>query len=93
MMLSNRIQELEEIKDHIASLVSVEEKYDGERIQAHIKKSGAISLFSRQQENITHQYPDIIEGLKKTFRGEEAIIEGEVVAYDEKKKNFCHFRF
>ena len=45
--------------------------------------------FSRQQENITHQYPDIIEGLKKTFRGEEAIIEGEVVAYDEKKKTFA----
>ncbi|MEK7114662.1 MAG: ATP-dependent DNA ligase, partial [Patescibacteria group bacterium] len=92
VMLSNRIQELEEIKDHIASLVSVEEKYDGERIQAHIKKSGAISLFSRQQENITHQYPDIIEGLKKTFRGEEAIIEGEVVAYDEKKEKLLPFQ-
>ena len=74
MMLSNRIQELEEIKDHIASLVSVEEKYDGERIQAHIKKSGAISLFSRQQENITHQYPDIIEGLKKLFAAKKRLL-------------------
>ncbi|MEK7163040.1 MAG: ATP-dependent DNA ligase, partial [Patescibacteria group bacterium] len=87
VMLSNRVQELEEIKDHIPGMVSVEEKYDGERIQAHIKKTGEISLFSRQQENITHQYPDIIEGLKKSFIGKEAIIEGEVVAvaYDVNK--------
>lgn len=105
MMLSNRVQGLEEIKDHIPGLVSVEEKYDGERIQAHIKKTGEISLFSRQQENITHQYPDIINGLRKSFigyhaerdyshakRGKEAIIEGEVVAYDEAKEKLLPFQ-
>ncbi len=92
VMLSSRVKELKEVKDHIAGLVSVEEKYDGERIQAHIKKSGEISLFSRKQENITHQYPDIIEGLKKSFSGKEAIIEGEVVAYDEAKEKLLPFQ-
>ena len=42
VMLSSRVEELKEVKDHIAGLVSVEEKYDGERIQAHIKKNGEI---------------------------------------------------
>ncbi len=92
VMLSSRVEELKEVKDHIAGLVSVEEKYDGERIQAHIKKNGEISLFSRRQENITHQYPDIIDGLKKSFLGKEAIIEGEVVAYDRKKEKLLPFQ-
>jgi len=84
MMLSNRVEELKEVQDHILGDVSVEDKYDGERIQAHIKKNKEVVLFSRRQENITHQYPDVINALKKSFKGKEAIIEGEVVAYDEK---------
>lgn len=84
MMLSNRVEELKEVQDHILSEVSVEDKYDGERIQAHIKKNKEIVLFSRRQENITHQYPDVISGLKKSFKGKEAIVEGEVVPFDEK---------
>ena len=92
VMLSSRIEELKEIKDHIVGLVSIEDKYDGERIQAHIKENGEVFLFSRQQENITHQYPDIIDGLKKSFSGKEAIIEGEVAAYDEKKEKILPFQ-
>jgi len=108
MMLANRIQELEEVKEHIPGIVSVEAKYDGERIQAHIQiKRGLtqterrltrteadknILLFSRRQENITHQYPDLIDGLKKAFRGKEAIVEGEVVPYDPQKKMILPFQ-
>lgn len=92
MMSSNRIGELDEIKKHIEGALSVEDKYDGERIQAHIKKNGEISLFSRRQEKITHQYPDIISGLKKSFRGKEAIVEGEVAAYDKKNDKLLPFQ-
>ena len=92
MMLANRIQELEEIKKHVSGSVSVEDKYDGERIQAHIRKNGEIALFSRRQEKITHQYPDIIKGLKMAFHGQEAIVEGEVVPFDEKKDKILPFQ-
>ncbi len=92
MMLSNRIDTLEETKKHISGKVSVEDKYDGERIQAHIKRNREIVLFSRRQENITHQYPDVIEGLKKSFQGKEAIIEGEVVPFDEKHEKSMPFQ-
>jgi len=104
MMLANRIEEMEEVKKHISGKVSVEDKYDGERIQAHINRRGLtqigtqinadkeIVLFSRRQENITHQYPDVIEGLKKSFLGREAIVEGEVVPYDEGKNKLLPFQ-
>ncbi|MFA5098759.1 MAG: ATP-dependent DNA ligase [Candidatus Paceibacterota bacterium] len=84
MMLANRVEELKEVQEHILADVSVEDKYDGERIQAHIKKNGEIVLFSRRQENITHQYPDVIRALEKSFKGKEAIVEGEVLPFDEK---------
>ena len=84
MMLSSRVKDLKDVQGHILGEVLVEDKYDGERIQAHIKKNGEIVLFSRRQENITHQYPDVISGLKKSFKGKEAIVEGEVVPFNEK---------
>ncbi len=92
MMSANRVKKLEEVKKHIEGAVSVEDKYDGERIQAHIGKNNEVFLFSRRQENITHQYPDIIKGLKKSFHGEEAIIEGEVAAYDKKNNKLLPFQ-
>jgi DNA ligase-1 len=103
MMAANRIEELGEVKERINGEVSVEDKYDGERIQAHIGTRKAryerahandkgVVLFSRRQENITHQYPDVIEGLRKSFLGKEAIIEGEVVPYDEKKDKLLPFQ-
>lgn len=84
MMLANRVEELKEVHNHILADVSVEDKYDGERIQAHIKKNKEIVLFSRRQENITHQYPDLISALRKSFKGKEVIVEGEVIPIDEK---------
>lgn len=83
MMLAQRIDNLGEIKKHIEGEIFAEYKYDGERIQAHIKKDEII-LFSRRHENITHQFPEIIQNLKNTFQGKNAIIEGEVVATDKK---------
>jgi DNA ligase-1 len=58
--------------------MALEYKYDGLRIQAHIKKDGII-LFSRLLENMTPQFPDVVSNLGKAFKGREAIVEGEVV--------------
>ncbi|MCX7589488.1 MAG: ATP-dependent DNA ligase [bacterium] len=91
MMLAQRINNLQEIKNHILGNVFVEYKYDGERIQAHIQKD-KIELFSRKHENITHQFPDLIENLKKAFTGKNAIIEGEVVAINKKNNTLENFQ-
>jgi DNA ligase-1 len=83
MMLAQRIAEISEIKEHIPNKVFIEYKYDGERIQAHIKND-EIVLYSRKHENITYQFPDIIENLKKAFSDKNAILEGEAVAVNKK---------
>lgn len=57
---------------------AVEYKLDGLRIQAHVSKN-EVKLFSRGLENVTHMYPDVVDGLKKQI-GVECILEGEMIA-------------
>lgn len=84
MMLAQRIEELEELPKKMPGEVVVEGKYDGERIQAHKDKKGKIHLFSRNLENITPQFPDLVEALEKQIDAKEWVLEGEVIAINEK---------
>jgi DNA ligase-1 len=85
MMLCQRVGQIAEIVNKIPGKVAVDEKYDGERLQAH-KTEGKIVLFSRRMEDVTLQFPDVVECLKKQLRGKDFVVEGEVVAIDEKGK-------
>ena len=80
-MLAERLSSPHEILEKLGGKCAAEYKYDGERIQAH-KNGEKVLLFSRRLENITSQYPDAVELLKKHVKAEEAILEGECVAID-----------
>jgi len=60
---------------------AVEVKYDGFRCQAHKSKEGA-TLFSRNQERMTAMFPEIVAAVERMFGAREAILEGEVLAFD-----------
>ncbi|OYT65667.1 ATP-dependent DNA ligase [Candidatus Bathyarchaeota archaeon ex4484_205] len=81
MALAERLKDPEEILEKMGGRCAAEYKYDGERIQAH-KDDGKIKLFSRRLEDITYQYPDVVESLKKHLKPERAIVEMECVAVD-----------
>jgi len=57
----------------------VEDKYDGIRAQAHIRK-GEARLFSRTRDEITESFPELPPVLA-TIPG-EAILDGEIVAWN-----------
>ncbi|MDI6718224.1 MAG: ATP-dependent DNA ligase [Methanomicrobiales archaeon] len=91
-MLAQRIGRLSDIPAKMHSeYVSVEEKYDGERIQAH-KQEDEIRLFSRRLNDVTAQFPDVAEQVRTHVRAESAILDGEVVAYDIGKGVYYPFQ-
>ncbi len=80
-MLGERAKDPGEIiKRHKKSLV--EYKYDGLRMQIHIKEDGTVKIFSRSLEDLTAQFPDVVRFVKESFKGKNAIVEGETVAID-----------
>lgn len=69
-------------------------KYDGERAQIHSDDAGRLSIFSRNSENNTTKYPDIlarIDSLKKPG-SKSFILDAEVVAWDEQNKKILPFQ-
>lgn len=84
VMLAERLRSLPEIMERLGGKCAFEYKYDGIRVQAHIKKGpgGFVKLFSRRLEDLTSNFPDIGEALLRQLKGKEAIVEGECVAYD-----------
>jgi len=80
-MLAERLSSPEEILEKLGGKCIAEYKYDGERIQVH-KKGDEVTLFSRRLENISDQYPDAVELVKRFVKPKEAILEAECVAID-----------
>jgi len=81
MMAAKKLSSPEEIIEKAQGKVLVENKYDGERVQVH-KNGEEVILFSRRQEVITAQYPDVVELVQNHVKAETCVMEGECVAID-----------
>jgi DNA ligase-1 len=80
-MLAERLSSAVEILEKMDGVGFTEYKYDGERMQIH-KAGEKMWIFSRRQENITQQYPDVVEAVEKYVKAAEAILECEAVPLD-----------
>jgi len=84
-MLAQRVETFEELDERISGKKATEEKYDGERVQIH-KDGNEIKAFSRRLEDITAQYPDIVEAIRKGILADKIVLDGEIIAYVEDRK-------
>lgn len=67
-------------------------KWDGYRAIAEIK-NGKAKLYSRRRQLMNRQYPEIVEELEKRFPDTDIILDGEVVALDQRGlANFQHLQ-
>ena len=69
-------------------------KYDGERAQIHLHEDGTVNIFSRNQENNTSKYPDIISRLPNCLGDcvKSAVLDCEAVAWDRETKQIQPFQ-
>ena len=57
-----------------------EYKYDGIRIQVHVR-GNEVRLFTRRLEEVTEQFPDVVRGVREAVSAEMAVLDGELVGY------------
>jgi DNA ligase-1 len=79
-MLATPIETEDEVLANFSDPFYIEDKYDGIRGQLHVELPRA-AIYSRTLDEVSHQFPEIIEStglLRRTL-----IADGEVVAYKE----------
>ncbi|MBI3366196.1 ATP-dependent DNA ligase [Candidatus Roizmanbacteria bacterium] len=92
MMRAERLSSGKEIIEKVGTC-AVQQKFDGFRLQVHYsKKDNEVRLYSRNLEEVSHMYPDVIEGVKKEIRADEIIFEGEAIGYDPQTGSFLPFQ-
>lgn len=94
-MLAQPTKGVSEVLERFDGLtITCEFKYDGERAQIHCDENGVISIFSRNQENNTTKYPDIICRIEEFSKSgvKSYIIDSEIVAWDVEQKMILPFQ-
>lgn len=96
-MLAKPTKAIGEVIERFAeSAFTCEYKYDGERAQIHRLENGSMKIYSRNAEDLTPKYPDLVRDLPKTlhedFQNASFIIDAEAVAFDVDKKQILPFQ-
>jgi bifunctional non-homologous end joining protein LigD len=62
-------------------------KWDGVRILAHVR-GPEVRLINRRGRERTAHYPEIVEGVRAVLRGQNAVLDGEMVVFWEGRPSF-----
>lgn len=81
-------------REAIASLgapILLQYKYDGFRVEIH-KQDDEIQIFTRRLENVTKQFPDIVESVRSSVTANEVILDAEAIAIDKETGEYKPFQ-
>ncbi len=88
--LAERLPTAEAIIGKMGTVVA-QYKYDGLRAQIH-KDGQHVTIFSRNLEDQSHMFPEIVEGTLKQVKAESAILDAEALAYNATSEEFLPFQ-
>lgn len=91
VMLPVKVTDIDEAFRICGKPLAVEHKYDGFRVVINKDKDGKVSLFTRKLENVTKQFPDVVEAVLKNVKAESFVLDSEVVGYDPKTRKYRPF--
>jgi DNA ligase 1 len=88
--LAERLKSAEAILAKMGVVVA-QYKYDGLRAQIH-KDGQQVTIFSRNLEDQSHMFPELIAGTLGQVRAESAILDAEALAYNATSEEFLPFQ-
>jgi DNA ligase-1 len=71
--------------------LQAEFKYDGFRTQIH-KNGDEVKIFTRRLDDVTKQFADVVNAVKKGVKVNQAIFDSETVGVDPKTGKFVQFQ-
>ncbi|MBW3019032.1 ATP-dependent DNA ligase [Candidatus Woesearchaeota archaeon] len=80
VMLFQKAKSMAEAFERVKAPAAVEFKYDGFRLQIH-KEKDRVQLFTRRLDNVTAQFPDVVDCVKKYVLADSCILDAEAVGY------------
>ena len=90
-MLGSRANTVDEAFSFTGKPSFIDYKYDGLRVQIH-NDYGKVTLFSRNLDTITKQFPEVVDFIKDNFSDMSFVIDSECVGYDFEKQEFLPFQ-
>lgn len=94
-MLAKPTKSVSEILDRFGGeIFTCEYKYDGERAQVHLQADGTVKVYSRNMEDMTQRYPDLLAGGTRFANKSVSsfILDCEAVAWDRQQKKILPFQ-
>lgn len=90
-MLAKNVDTIEEGFEEVGRPASINYKYDGMRAQIHVK-DGEVTVFTRRLDDVTEQFPDVVEAVEENIESENCILDTEVVGYDPEDGGMIPFQ-
>ena len=75
-----RVTEETEAEAGSTTAWQLEDKFDGIRAQLHVDGTGRVALYSRNRDDLSPSFPDLVEAFAAL--GEAAILDGEILAWN-----------
>ncbi len=91
-MLALKADSIEDGFKRVGKPAIFEYKYDGFRMIINKDEKGKINIFTRRLDNVTNQFPDVVEYIQKYINAKSFIIDSEAVGYDKKTKKYTPFQ-
>jgi len=92
VMLFPKVTSIEEAFEVVGKPAFIEFKYDGFRMMINKDEQGNIKIFTRRLDEVTKQFPEVVEYIKKYVQGKTFILDGEAVGFDLKTKKYKQFQ-
>ena len=94
-MLAKPTKSISEVLDRFENQeFTCEYKYDGERAQIHLLPDGSVRIYSRNSEDMSQRYPDLISQVPKAITSDTKsfVIDCECCAWDLREKRLLPFQ-
>ena len=92
VMLFPKAIDIEDAFRIVGKPAAFEYKYDGFRVMINKEVGGRVKVFTRRLEEVTKQFPEIVEYVESHITGDSFMLDAEAVGFDSKTKKYTEFQ-